>query len=896
MTWQAQLQSYHFSGTNYGLEIGQNSGSVSAQFHLPPERPETPPSPLSTVPFLRNPDYVDCGSLVDKLDAICAVPASRTAILAIEYSYRVRKRSPETWVLWIHASNTVRLELSYRELADRLKIYGRHHPQANIFELISSWLNDARHGRWILVLDNLDDEHMLFKPLQPRGSLADAAAAATATAKDVGAARPLIALLPTCPNGAIIVTTRNRNVAINLGYERNILTINPMDETSGLALLRKKLPIGDEGSLSEARLLLRALEFIPLAIMQAIAVIRSRDPRGSVLQYREELGRNLRLLDHEAHEAHAQRDYEANNSILGTWKISFEYIRRARWSAARLLAVMSFYNHQGIPECLLRGFDDDDDDDGFHQATTDETWDCRLTGVPDDENDDGADGESGDEAADGGTKKNDDFEADIRILRDFSFLSVTHDKHMFQSHRLVQRAIKRWLEAREPEMGSQRIALRSLDRNFPFSDYVNVESCRLLFPHLRKAIRARPSTPEATAAWLSLLVKGAGYAFTVGNWKEAGRMGSMLRLWGAQNLGEPGNIATTFMGGLYQAWAECMRHRLPVAERLLARSVKIAKESLGEDHPQTWETMLELADMYSWAGRFLEAQALRVEVAHRDGAVDSGHSNELALSATNGDSQHGESSRMEQMLSSVLRATKQMMGLEHPLAFHHSLNLVDIYMSQHRWQDAERVLAPLAQSHQDPESFLMLLSITNLASVYEHQKRWPAAEACYLRALAGIRTTLDRGHRLHQHLQRALANLYLRQGQIQKAELHLLCLIDLQHRAPAEHDPDLLATLHSLVCVYKSQKRWEDARQTMSKITQMAAGLDGGNHQDTIGARAVLSRHDTAIQEPKEEQRALVESHPNRSPSSLDAAIGLFLGGGAVWLSLLAGKGPGHRP
>ena len=86
--------------------------------------------------------------------------ASRSAI---EYAYRTRDRSPETWVFWIHASNAARFEQSFRDIADRVKIFGRQNPTANIFQLVRDWLLDDRKGKWILILDNVDNASFLFE-------------------------------------------------------------------------------------------------------------------------------------------------------------------------------------------------------------------------------------------------------------------------------------------------------------------------------------------------------------------------------------------------------------------------------------------------------------------------------------------------------------------------------------------------------------------------------------------------------------------------------------------------------------------------------------------------------------------------------------------------------------
>lgn len=87
----------------------------------------------------------------------------RKSQLSIEYSYRVRSQSPSTWVLWIHASNAARFEQSFRDIAEQAKLFGRKDPTVNIFQLVESWLQDARR-EWLLILDNVDDDGFLRQP------------------------------------------------------------------------------------------------------------------------------------------------------------------------------------------------------------------------------------------------------------------------------------------------------------------------------------------------------------------------------------------------------------------------------------------------------------------------------------------------------------------------------------------------------------------------------------------------------------------------------------------------------------------------------------------------------------------------------------------------------------
>lgn len=69
-----------------------------------------------------------------------------TVLTEIATSYRIRRRSPEMWGFWIHASNAAQFELSLREIADYVKIPGRQHPNANMFKLVERWLRYEKNG------------------------------------------------------------------------------------------------------------------------------------------------------------------------------------------------------------------------------------------------------------------------------------------------------------------------------------------------------------------------------------------------------------------------------------------------------------------------------------------------------------------------------------------------------------------------------------------------------------------------------------------------------------------------------------------------------------------------------------------------------------------------------
>lgn len=202
-------------------------------------------------------------------------------------------------------------------------------------------------GKWILILDNVDDDELLRKH------------SAVGTKDEIymlndPPTQPPLRHLFKSSNGTTIVTTRNRGVALDIASHKNIIEVQPINQNEALDLLRKKL-----GTLTEhdrMAQLAQGLEFMPLAIVQAASYITHRSPRCSVSQYLLKIQRSdreaVRMLSEEAGLLH--RDWEAKNSIMLTWQISFDHIRGKRPPAADLLSLMSFFNCQGIAEDILR--------------------------------------------------------------------------------------------------------------------------------------------------------------------------------------------------------------------------------------------------------------------------------------------------------------------------------------------------------------------------------------------------------------------------------------------------------------------------------------------------------------------------------------------------------------
>lgn len=326
-------------------------------------------------------------------------------------------------MFWVHASTAARCEESLRNLADRAKIPGREDRNVNIFQLVGNWLQDGNIGPWILVLDNVDDDELLRKPL---ATYADAQTNATLT-------QPPLRYLLGASRGSIIVTSRNRAVALEIaGYRKHLIDVQPMNMTEALDLMQHKLDSHTEDLRADLVQLVEELEFMPLAIIQAASYITHRSPRCSVSQYLEKLRKSDRqatkLLEHEG--LHTDRDWEAKNSVLLTWQISFDHIQRVRQSAADLLSLMSFFDWQGIPEDLLRVQNTANNDKASRSS---KEFMCKPYGDNLESLSENDSEEDPDES----------FENDITILRDYSFISTSDNCMVFTMHRLVQLTVRK---------------------------------------------------------------------------------------------------------------------------------------------------------------------------------------------------------------------------------------------------------------------------------------------------------------------------------------------------------------------------------------------------------------------------------------------------------------------
>jgi tetratricopeptide (TPR) repeat protein len=709
------------------------------------------------------------------------------------------------WVLWAHASSTARLEQSFHDIADRVKIEGRRDSLVNIFKLVHDWMCDTNE-RWLLVLDNVDDAGFLFDTQATTSKMA---------------AKPLHEYLPYCAHGSVLVTTRNKEAALQLVEQRDIIALDPMNALQARTLLTKKL--GVQAAMSNAAELTElatVLEHMPLALVQAAAYISQRAPLCSVAQYLNQFRKSERkrtsLLSYD--KDHLRRDWEAKNSIITTWQISFEYIQQTRPSAADLLSLMSFFDRQGIPRNVLQTQAEHEEDK--HNRTIDKNhadrsgndnvvqFECTDGNVENqswnDSADDFDDDDVDDTDYDDNVSEDDAFFEDFTALRNFSFISVSTDGTTFEMHALVQLSMRTWLEANGRLGRYKDHFIKNLCEAFPTGEYENWTACQALFAHAKAAAGHKPEAASSLVQWATLLYRAAWYALRKGSAGEAEMLATQSLKARKKVLGR--DHEDTIWGLAMVASAYNIGGKWDAAEELEVQVMETRKTKLGADHPSTLTSMANLASTYRKQGRWEEAEKLDVQ---------------------------------------VMETRKTKLGADHPDTLTSMNNLASTFWKQGRWEEAEKLEVQVMETRKTklgadhPDT---LTSINNLATTYIDQGRWEEAEKLDVQVIEKSKTKLGADHPDTLNSINNLATIFMNQGRWEEAEKLYAQVIEIcKTKLGADH-PSTLTSMNNLAFTWKSLGQTIKAICLMQQCVQRCEQVLGASHPHYLSSLLVLER------------------------------------------------------
>ena len=414
------------------------------------------------IPFVRNARFVGREEHIKKLEekfslgepqvALCGLGGVGKTQIALEYAIRLKERSPSVSVFWVFASNGSRFEDAYRRIASICGIPGTRDPNANLLQIVHDWLERTYPCKWLMIVDNVDNASDFFE-MQLFG-------------------KSMYEYVPQSPNGVTLYTTRNRDIAVDLASDQDPIHVGCLSTEEADQLLDKYVR---DASTSDERLeFLQALEFLPLAITQAVAFMAKR--RKTIAQYLKLFEKSdeakARLLNYEFSD-HG-REARALDSVARTWIISFNLIKSNHSRAADLLTLMSFLDPQSVHPSLLL-------DDGENE------WDL--------------------------------FDA-LEVLLAFSLIKINESDGTYSMHRLVQIVTCSWLASSSVGYYDKYAmqALFTIANRFP-NGFVRNTAASVYVPHAEKVLASetkRTRLPDKLNQAM-LLHKTAKYYCSLGH-------------------------------------------------------------------------------------------------------------------------------------------------------------------------------------------------------------------------------------------------------------------------------------------------------------------------------------------------------------------------------------------
>ncbi|EHK21380.1 uncharacterized protein TRIVIDRAFT_152555, partial [Trichoderma virens Gv29-8] len=758
-------------------------------------RPRTPSVTIIIFPFRHDPDFIGHEAILHDLVGECSKPPARLALvgiggigktqLAIELAYRLVKLAKMS-VFWINAESRLSIEEGFKSIAWNAASW-RQETDAGWLRVSYDWLSNERNGRWVLILDGANEDSISH----------------------------IEASLPKSQNGAIIVTTRLRDVAYRLtGGSQDVIEVGPLSVYGAVTLLENKLGRTATERFSKSGVtssLVKSLGLIPLAICRAAAYIQHLSPNRTLekqlAQLRDNEQEKIKLLEFEVFSS--DRSGQTLRSLFGTWKSSLDAIHSKRPSAIDLLSLMSFFDRRGIPKWLLRP---SKRDDGAQQSD-----------VP---------------PIEGEGDMNDEIDAslndDMDMLMNHCLITANSTKQVFSMHGLVQLSVKNNMDPFLLQAFEQQF-IKRLAMAFPKNISSNWATCEELSAHVQLAVNCHPSD-HLLEDWASLLHNWGRFSRLLGRYEIAMQTADQV-LIAREKIGMDSAKTLTLIALIHMDRGVYDR-----AEELFSRVADIYNRSLRLNDTQAWISMNNLASMYKVKGQWKEAEEIHIQVGIR--RVDHyGHDHPRTLASkanlASAYKAQGRYFQAERLQKEVVEGYKNKLGLDHHLTLTSMSNLGSIYRLQGKLLEAESLQVQAMESLKikfGVEHADTLASMNSLASTYRARGLFDKAEALQEQVMEIRNAIFGSDHPSTLASMNNLALTCSAQGNHGRAAKLQSTVVEVCKAKLGPEHPHTLTSLNNIALIWKGQGRDADGKWKMDECVETRLRILGQNHPYTIAS------------------------------------------------------------
>lgn len=456
--------------------------------------------------------------------------------IALHLAYTVKKERPEYSIFWIPIISGNSAQQAYVEMAKKLGLEKKSDDE-DIRALVCRHLSSPEAGKWLLVVDNADDQELVFGSTEGGG---------------------IEEFLPRSDQGSILLTTRSRQVAVDFA-QADIVDVEQMSRKEATQLLGKSLPrkqmVQDEALMIE---LLDYLTCLPLAITQAAAYLnRTKAPVHKYLGLLRSAEKDIpSVLGQEFRDN--TRYPESRNAVATTWLVSFDQIEKSNELAVKLLSFMSYIEPKAIPQSILPGPGPESDS---------EELDLQA----------------------------EDLESAIGELCGYSFLVRRGDSDVFDMHSLVHMATREWTKKQGRSAQVVEDAVCRLVNIFPSRNPANRELWRQYMPHALRLLYAGKGA-EAEQCRYRLLSRVGHCLHADRRFKEAVQCFEEVYEWEGQRELSANGPQLPSMRQLARAYLS--DRRIKEAIDIWERVVIVERGTLDENDPHRSASEHALATAY----------------------------------------------------------------------------------------------------------------------------------------------------------------------------------------------------------------------------------------------------------------------------------------------------------
>jgi non-specific serine/threonine protein kinase/serine/threonine-protein kinase len=302
----------------------------------------------------------------------------------------------------------------------------------------------------------------------------------------------------------------------------------------------------------------------------------------------------------------------------------------------------------------------------------------------------------------------------------------------------------------------------------------------------------------------------------------------------------------TIQSMLQLADVSAAQGRLGEAETLLGRARDTATRTLGDEHPATLSAMADLAVVLHFQGRLDEAEgAYRETLDRRRRILGDSHSDTLetmnnlaALLVARGDL-----AGAERHLRQAFEGRRHALGADHPEVLDSAINLGVVLQSLGRLDEAEPFCREAVEIGRRirPDHPKTLVSINNLGKLLELQGKVDEAEVFYVEALEAFTRTVGSEHADTISAMGNLGNLYTTLLRLEEAEPLLAGAAQaVQRSLPREHIVTGY-TLRKYGRFLTAAGRYDEARTMLLDADSILTSAAGADHPQTRKVREDLS-------------------------------------------------------